>query len=246
MTTTALGNVASINPRGEKIAADQKISFVGMAELDPDAAVARPRITRPFSEVAKGYTVFRDGDVLAAKITPCWENGKVGQARLDHKFGVGSTEFHVLRPNDALDPRYLLHFLRQPSVRIDGELRMTGSAGQRRVPVAFLQNLQIRLPPLPEQRRLASILDHADALRAKRRQVLAHLDSLTQSIFNDMFGGRTWPTEKLGDRLHFLTSGSRGWAKYYAPDGDKFIRIQNVRGGYLNRLFPVEGVGGGC
>ena len=232
MTTTALGNVASINPRGEKIAADQKISFVGMAELDPDAAVARPRKTRPFSEVAKGYTVFRDGDVLAAKITPCWENGKVGQARLDHKFGVGSTEFHVLRPNDALDPRYLLHFLRQPSVRIDGELRMTGSAGQRRVPTAFLQNLQIPLPPLPEQRRIAAILDQADALRAKRRQVLAYLDSLTQSVFHDMFGDvpATSIVEAEASLIRTGPFGSQLLHSEFVDEGVAVLGLDNVVG----------------
>lgn len=225
-----------INPRGERVSASDIVSFVGMADLNTETAVARTRTATEFATVSKGYTVFRDGDLLAAKITPCWENGKIGQARLNHSIGVGSTEFHVLRPKSSLDERYLLHFLRQPGIRASGELRMTGSAGQRRVPVSFLMDLQIPLPTLPEQRRIAAILDHADALRAKRREVLAHLDSLTQSIFHEMFESRCWPTEALGDRLEFLTSGSRGWAKYYAPAGDKFIRIQNVKGGVLSEL----------
>ncbi len=177
-----------INPRGERVSASDIVSFVGMADLNTETAVARTRTATEFATVSKGYTVFRDGDLLAAKITPCWENGKIGQARLNHSIGVGSTEFHVLRPKSSLDERYLLHFLRQPGIRASGELRMTGSAGQRRVPVSFLMDLQIPLPTLPEQRRIAAILDHADALRAKRREVLAHLDSLTQSIFHNMFG----------------------------------------------------------
>lgn len=92
---------------------------------------------------------------------------------------------------------------------------MTGSAGQRRVPVAFLQELQIPLPPLPEQRRIAAILDHADALRAKRRQVLTHLDSLTQSIFSYMFGGGAFKAvpagtlmPKMRNRLSPATAGT--------------------------------------
>ncbi|WP_427385124.1 restriction endonuclease subunit S [Janibacter sp. G56] len=205
MTTIALGEVASINPRGERVKATDVVSFVGMAELNAETAVAQPLEDREFAEVSKGYTVFRDGDVLAAKITPCWENGKVGQARLDHPIGVGSTEFHVLRPTSSLDHRYLLHFLRQPSVRATGELRMTGSAGQRRVPVAFLQELQIPLPPLPEQRRIAAILDHADALRAKRRQVLTHLEALIRSTFRAAFADVS-ETSRLGD-LATTTSG---------------------------------------
>lgn len=207
MKTVALGEVASINPRDERVSATEVVSFVGMAELDAATAVAQPLEAREFTSVSKGYTVFRDGDVLAAKITPCWENGKVGQARLDHPIGVGSTEFHVLRPTSSLDDRYLLHFLRQPYVRANGELRMTGSAGQRRVPVAFLQELQIPLPPLHEQRRIAAILDHADALRAKRHQVLTHLDSLTQSIFNDMFSEGDFPLVRAGTLMPNMRNG---------------------------------------
>lgn len=184
----ALGEVASVNPRGEATSGESSVSFVGMAELDAGQGVARPLATRRFAEVAKGYTLFRNRDVLAAKITPCWENGKVGQALLDHPVGVGSTEFHVLRPGVELDDRYLLHFLRQPWVRAAGESRMTGSAGQKRVPANFFRDLEIPLPPLPEQRRIAAILDHSYALRSKRRQVLDRLDALTQSIFHEMFG----------------------------------------------------------
>lgn len=138
--------------------------------------------------MSKAYTVFRDGDVLAAKITPCWENGKVGQAFLNHSIGVGSTEFHVLRPKGQLHARYLMHFLRLPSVRAAGTMRMTGSAGQKRVPAAFLRDLRIPLPSLSEQRRIATILDHADKIRAMRREVVAHLGVLKQSIFQAMFG----------------------------------------------------------
>jgi type I restriction enzyme S subunit len=86
---------------------------------------------------------------------------------------------------------------------------------------------------LAEQRRIAEALDRAEALRAKRRAALAQLDSLTQAIFLDLFGDHTtllekWPTKKLGGILDFLTSGSRGWAPYYANSGDLFLRIQNV------------------
>lgn len=199
MRTVPLSNVASINPRGDVVGADEEVSFVGMAQLNAQKASAVPLETRGFAEVSRGYTVFRDRDVLAAKITPCWENGKVGEARLAHRIGVGSTEFHVLRPGPDLDRRYMLRFLRQPTVRATGAIRMTGSGGQRRVPTAYLSELQIPLPPLEEQRRIAAVLDHADALCAKRRQVLAHLDTLTQSIFHSMFDSHEWPVTPVVD-----------------------------------------------
>lgn len=92
---------------------------------------------------------------------------------------------------------------------------------------------RIRLPSLPEQRRIAAILDQADALRSKRREALAQLDSLAQSIFIEIFGSvhqifENWPTRPLGEMLEFLTSGSRGWAEYYSETGALFLRIQNV------------------
>jgi type I restriction enzyme S subunit len=93
---------------------------------------------------------------------------------------------------------------------------------------------EIPLPPLPEQRRIAAILDQADALRAKRREALAQLDRLTQAIFVEMFGDQdaillNWPVKDLGASLDFMTSGSRGWATYYVDSGDLFLRIQNVK-----------------
>lgn len=141
-----MAEVAEINPRAVPIAAQEPVSFVGMAELSAEGAVAKARETVQFDSVSKGYTVFRDQDVLVAKITPCWENGKVGQAHLDHEVGVGSTEFHVVRATEATDPRYLLHFLRRPEVRARGELRMTGSGGQRRVPAAISSHCRCPYP----------------------------------------------------------------------------------------------------
>lgn len=181
--------VVDVNPKWvDRSTTD--VAFVGMADLDADSGTASTDVMRARSEVARGYTPFSRGDILAAKITPCWENGKVGVASIVTDDGAGSTEFHVLRPRADLDTRYLLHFLRSPMIRAAGTLRMTGSGGQKRVPVEFLKTLRVPAPEIDEQRRIAAILDQADALRAKRRQVIDHLDSLTQSIFHDMFGDR--------------------------------------------------------
>jgi type I restriction enzyme S subunit len=197
-----LADVADVNPRVTARPSDgDEVAFVPMAQLDAVTGRTGPGGTRRFSEVAKGYTLFRNHDLLVAKITPCFENNKIGQAQLAHPVGVGSTEFHVVRPNPRIvDTRYLLHFLRQDRVRAEGERRMTGSAGQRRVPPAFLEGLKLPLPPLDEQRRIAAILDLADALRAKRRQALAYLDDLVRSAFLDMFGDPVTNSRGLAQR----------------------------------------------
>lgn len=200
-----LADVAELNPRlREKPSDDDEVAFVPMAALSAETANITAEETRAYADVAKGYTSFASGDVLLAKITPCFENGKIAQANLTKRIGFGSTEFHVIRPHpDKLDARYTHHFLRLDPIRVAGERRMTGSGGQRRVPEAYLAELPIPLPPLAEQRRIAEVLDRAEALRAKRRAALAHLDTLTQSLFLDLFGDPVvnrmgWPRIKFG------------------------------------------------
>jgi len=188
--SVSLGSVAQLNPRTSiDIRPDALVSFVPMAAVSEETASVVSEETRVASKCMKGFTPFKRNDVLVAKITPCFENGKIVIANIKHEFGFGSTEFHVIRPNDGeLHERYLLHCLRQPFVRVQGQRRMTGSAGQRRVPAHFLSTFDLPLPTFKAQRRIAEILDRAEALRAKRRAALALLDELTQSIFLDMFG----------------------------------------------------------
>ncbi|MCE9588143.1 MAG: restriction endonuclease subunit S [Verrucomicrobia bacterium] len=134
--------------------------------------------------------------------------------------------------------RYLYHWF--ASGKIQALLR---SFGQKTTNISNLNfdrclKLLIPLPPLEEQKRIAEVLDKAEEVRAKRRAALAQLDTLTQSIFLEMFGDPSsilekWPTKKLGELLEFLTSGSRGWAEYYSESGDLFLRIQNVRRDHL-------------
>ncbi len=147
--------------------------------------------------------------------------------------GVCSTDILPIRPSKRLDRDYLFHFLRSPEFTLSATRAAVG-VNLPRISPNVLSTFAIPLPPLSEQRRIAAILDKADELRAKRRAALAKLDRLTQSIFLDMFGDPAqvltkWPIRKLGPLLDFLTSGSRGWAQYYADSGDLFLRIQNVR-----------------
>jgi type I restriction enzyme S subunit len=183
---------------------DEEIAaFLPMAAVSENGQIDFEE-ERPVSELKKGYTYFARGDVLVAKITPCFENGKAARtSSLTKPVGFGSTEFHVLRPGREVDPSYLFHLIWNSKFRDLGAKNMTGSAGQKRVPADFLRRLEIPLPPLPEQRRIAAILDKADALRRKRKRAIELLDSLTQSIFLEMFGDpvanpKNWPTTKFG------------------------------------------------
>jgi type I restriction enzyme S subunit len=97
-----------------------------------------------------------------------------------------------------------------------------------------LLRIELPLPAMADQRRIADILDRAEALRAKRLSDMKLRDHLVPALFEQLFGDPQtillkWPVRKVGTLLDFLTSGSRGWAAHYAPSGELFLRIQNVR-----------------
>lgn len=236
-----LSEVAEINPRTDLAGLRplDEVDFFPMAAVDAEKTIASAEEKRPLQEVSKGFTCFKDGDVLLAKITPCFENGKISQASVRTLVAFGSTEFHVVRCGQDLDSRYLVHFLRRQDVRVDGERKMTGSGGQRRVPKHFLESLEIPLPTLPEQRRIAAILDKADALRTKRREALANLDRLAHSIFLEMFGdpvtnSKGWQKRPLGDVFEIARGGSPRPIDDYitdAPDGINWVMIGDTEQG---------------
>src|SRR5882672_3349022 len=240
-TKVVLNEIAEINPRFPKsgeLSSETIVSFVPMSAVSEVSGSIIQEETRSFGEVQNGFTYFQNNDVLIAKITPCFENGKIALATIKNSLGFGSTEFHVIRRKpELLDPTYLLHFLRQPRIRIEGENKMTGSAGQRRVPKHFIENLEILLPPLPEQRYIAAILNKADSLREKRRQAITKLNELLKSIFIEMFGDpvtnpKRWPIKKIEQLDLFISDGNYS-SKYprsdeFVSEGIPFIRANNL------------------
>ena len=237
--------VAQVNPKlapVDRPDLDELVCFVPMAAVSEETQSIEAQAERPFSEVAKGYTPFKRGDVLIAKITPCFENGKMALAHnLAHELGLGTTEFHVLRPSERITGPYLFNLLRAPHMRKAGAMRMKGAAGQRRVPADFFAALQIPLPPLSEQRRIAAILDKADALRANRRVALAQLDTLVQSIFLDMFGDpatnpKGWPVVSLSEataRIQIGPFGSLLHQEDYVEGGIPLVNPKHIQQGTI-------------
>jgi len=240
MTTpkSRLGDVAQINPRPGRIPQpDEMVSFAGMADLDAQQACITQSTQRQFPEVCKGYTSFQARDILVAKITPCFENCKIGEASIPTDVGYGSTEFHVIRPLPSrLDRRYLLHFLRQERILRAGERRMTGSAGQKRVPVSFLDDLEIPLPPLEEQRRIAAILDKANELIRLRSWHQALSRDVELSVFYNEFGSPVaypfgWPMIPLAEMADIFSDGPFGSnlkSSHYVDSGIRVVRLQNI------------------
>ncbi len=194
-----LSQITKINPRfvnTENLTTDSKVSFVPMAYVSEKSKTIVKEEERKLGDVIKGFTYFENDDVLIAKITPCFENGKIALAKIKNDIGFGSTEFHVIRAiKSEINSKCLFYFLQRDKILFEGESRMTGSAGQKRVPKKFLENLKIPLPPMKEQNQIAEFLDKADALREKHRATLIKLENLFQSLQQRVFKGELFNDE---------------------------------------------------
>ncbi len=160
----SLSYIAEINPKKQILDNEKEVSFISMENISNAGRVIN-KDTRNYGDVSKGYTAFRDEDVLLAKITPCFENGKKAVVRnLKNGYGFGSTEFHVLRSRDERSiPEFLYYYVSTNKFKQQAELNMTGSAGQKRVPTTFLNDNRLVVPPLKEQQKIAEILSTIDS-----------------------------------------------------------------------------------
>lgn len=171
------------------------------------------------------------GDVLVSTVRP--NLNAVARVPQELDGATASTGFCVIRPDQGrLDPGHLFHWVRTAQFVAAMVSRSSGANYPAVTDTAVLES-RIPLPPLAEQRRNAAILDRADAVLRKRDVAIHLVDELPTSTFVEMFGDpatnpKKWPVRQLGELIGFLTSGSRGWAEYYAPEGTPFLRIQNV------------------
>ncbi|WP_005035787.1 restriction endonuclease subunit S [Holophaga foetida] len=147
---------------------------------------------------------------------------------IDFPFCIGADGVKVLRPKVEADEKYLFHFLCNVEL-ID--------AGYDRH-FKHLKRIDVVIPPLPEQRRIAAILDQAEALRAKRRAALAKLDTLAQSIFIEMFGDpalnlRKWPISTIAEVAEQVTDGEH-LTPLRSSEGIKLLSARNIRDGFID------------
>lgn len=195
-------DVVEINPPNPvRLPADaDPVSFVPMAAVTAISGEVDLSEQRRWGQVKKGYTRFQDGDVIFAKITPCMENGKSAVVRSLHGgVGAGSTEFHVLRPTLAVEADLLRYYVLQETFRKAARHNMTGTAGQLRVPVRFIEEQVLPVPPVPEQHRIvASIEDYfsrLDEAVALLERVQRNLKRYRASVLKAAVEGRLVPTE---------------------------------------------------
>jgi type I restriction enzyme S subunit len=247
-------------PRQDLLPPGTTVTFVPMGAVDAErGAITAPEV-RSFADVRAGYTGFIEGDVIMAKITPCFENGKAAIARnLQNGLGFGSSEFHIFRARGAVLPEYLFHFLRQPAFREASVHHMTGTAGQARVPARYLRELVLPVPPLREQRRIVAkveaVLDQVNRVQARLARVQAVLKRFRQAVLAAACSGRLsedwrlrgvgvdtgWPISALEDVCSVIADCPHSTPKW-TERGEICIRTTNfnIRGLDLSEVRYVS------
>jgi type I restriction enzyme, S subunit len=186
-----LKRIANLHPSKNEVANlsdDMAATFLPMEAVGESWEVDYSR-TRPLSEIRNGYTYFRDGDILVAKITPCFENGKGALVNgCLNGFGFGTTEFHVIRSPNSETTRFLSYVVRSHRFKFEGAGMMTGTAGQKRLSDDYVKDFEVFLPPILKREQIASFLDRKtatiDTLIAKKQRLIQLLEEKRTALIN--------------------------------------------------------------
>ncbi len=191
--------------------------YIQIEDLRPNAKIKYA--------IDKSGTLAQETDVLIA-----WDGANAGTVSFGLEGYIGST-IAILRPfqNNVFTP-YLGYFLQSKFLEIQDN---TTGATIPHVSRNNIENILVPLPAIPEQQRIAAILQKTDRLRRLYRYARQVSDGYLQSVFLEMFGDpkknpKGYSLVKLGDLMSFMTSGSRGWAEHYCDKGALFLRVQNV------------------
>ena len=190
-----LGEVCEINPKKSEVnnfPANHLVSFLPMKDLGIAQNQTNPITVKQLSEVKGSYTYFKNNDVLLAKVTPCFENGKLGIAKnLKNEIGFGSSEYIVFRPKNEILSEYLFYILSSSKFRNRGKELMYGAVGLKRLSKDYVKNFVSPFPPLPQQKQIVATLDKAfaaiDIAKANAEQNLQNAKELRISITNNLF-----------------------------------------------------------
>ena len=233
--TVSLNAVATIERSAiQPDAISRGTAYLGLEHIESGGRILGAKPVDE-GELASSKFKFTERHVLYGKLRPY-----LAKIACPDFTGICSTDILPILPGPDLERRFLCYFLRQPPMVDYANLRATGANLPRLSPSA-LAGFEIPLPPLAAQRRIAEVLDRAEALRAKRRAALAQLDSLTQSLFRDLFGDtrkeRTrWPTVPLEEIVRETKLGLVRGSQEFGPE----FPIPYVRMNAITRNGELE------
>ena len=220
-----LSDIVEINPT-ESLKKGTVAKKIGMDILQPYCRSIPSYSLEPYT----GGTKFKNGDTIMARITPCLENGKTAMVNIldDNEIGFGSTEYIVFRAkNNITDPYFIYYLVTSDCIRNPAIKSMVGSSGRQRVQTDVVANLSIKLPPLPTQQKIATILSSLDDKIELNNKINTNLEQQAQALFKNWFvdfepfGGRMpeeWKVGKLSD-IAEITMGQSPDGKSYNENG---------------------------
>lgn len=182
-----IGNLFEIGPHNN-VSDDEITGFMPMPLLDGGAFSNHMAFEeKPWRDIKKGFTHFADGDIVVAKITPCFQNLKSGIiSDCPSGYGAGTTELHVLRDHNKLELKFFLYFLKSPCFINDSKAAMTGTAGQQRVGTPVVANHLVPLPPLAEQKRIVDKIEELIPLVDRYEKAWTVLEEFNKKFPDDM------------------------------------------------------------
>lgn len=208
------------------------VPFIGMTDIDQETGQKSTYELRNFDDVKKGYTKFQRDVVLFAKITPCTENNKT--ALIDNvDGGFATTEVFPIHALDSVEPKYLLHFFRSPSVRRFLIDHMEGATGRQRVPLKALKNVSVPVCGLKEQKR---IVEKLDALLTRIDTAIEHLQSkldlskqLFDSVLDEFFKLSDCDSVPLTEVVDFIGGSQPPKSQFSDVQKEGYVRLIQIR-----------------
>ena len=211
-----------------------KINYIDIASVDNQKKKIVSMQLMEYSEApSRARQIVQYNDVLVSTVRPNLNAIAIVNTENEDYPLVASTGYCVLRCKPQLNPKYLFYFCQSPAFITSMASQATG-ASYPAVNSSIVRNEEIPFCSTEMQYRIVAIFEAIDQLISKRHQQLEKLDTLVKSQFIEMFGDpmlnpKNWPVHQLSEHIKFLTSGSRGWAKYFTDDGEYFITIKNVK-----------------
>lgn len=258
-SSCSLSDIAAVNP---KTVADESLiaGFVPMSHAPTSYHGELLFDEKPWGEIKKSYTNFQDGDVILAKVTPCFENGKAAIVDdLPNGIGAGSSEFYVLRPHCSdISQKLLFAIIKTHAFMQEGATNMTGAVGLRRVPKSFVETFPIALPPAAEQKEIADRLDTLLAQVEATQARLAHIPDIIkrfrQSVLSAAVSGKlteewrknknlicpieTWPSARKNESAFKIP---KDWLGVSLGSVSERVSVGHV--GKTSEFYTTEGKG---
>lgn len=236
-------DVCEINPSKEvsKLSLNEQVSFIEMSSVSEDGEIVKEEI-RQLKDVVKGFTYFEKGDILLAKITPCFENGKRAYVNnIKNQIAFGSTEFLILRPNTEIEPQYLYYIISRKKFREDLKPLMIGTAGQKRLHKDVLGDYLVPLPSKMLQFEIIDKLKRIEKVKKLRNRQNEFLDELIKSEFLSLFENpiqSRFPSIELQDvaKLNMGGTPSTKKSEYYVDGDINWMKSGDIKSDFIESV----------